>query len=802
MIVGIDLGTTNCAVHYFDGQLRLFKIDQEGFGKRDLLPSFIYLGEKSVVGQWAKVEGTKIPTRVVHSAKSWLSNPASLRQERILPVEFDQRQISPVEATALLLTHIREMWNREHEDLEEQEVIVTVPASFDEVARNLTLQAAKMAGLPNVKLLEEPQAAFYAWMGKKELPMGSTILVCDVGGGTTDFSLIDVVENGFRRMAVGRHLLLGGDNIDYALARKIGCENIHAIRAAKEKMFTTGESVSFFVEGVGSSIMSGKRFTLKPEDVDLDGFFGLYDFEEAQNIRKATGIKKIGLAFEAEPSITKQLAHFLSKNKKPTHLLFNGGALKPLIFRERIIQSLTRWFGTIEVLSSDDLDLAVSRGAVLFGAKKEQRISGGSPRGYYLGLDVNQERKALSLIARGSEEDSWFVPDNLFLLRTNQEVSFQLYSSSTRLLDPPGTVVEIEEMTLLPPIQTVLQLGKKSEASVYLKVHYTALGTIELWLASEESEHKWKLEFSVRGTDEVRFEKITEVGELIPAQNLIREGFSPGQEALLKSLMKRLEQLLNESREKWGAHLLRQLFEALIEQGGKRHLSSEYGSRFWNLAGFFLRPGFGHPLDQHRTNALWKLHIADKKLSQEVEIQKWIAFRRISGGLTKGQQLQLFHLLLPTILSRKGVNAKDEYLYSEKLRCLASLELVDPEQKIKLGKGLLQRLVDGKGKPFDYWALGRLGARQPLYGSLANVLPKQTCEMWVEALIDMPFKDEEHIGFTLLHLARKTDLVEVNLRPGLLTTVEQKFGIDLSIPLSQEEQARFFGDSLPLALTL
>nr|MCH9704256.1 hsp70 family protein [Chlamydiota bacterium] len=714
MQVGIDLGTTNCAVHYFDGgQLHSFKIDGQ-----ELLPSSLYLGEPTLVGQKAKEEGTLVPTRLVHSAKSWLANPAALREERILPVDFDQKQVSPLEATTALLSYIRDAWNRKHDLLEEQEVVVTVPASFDEVARSLTLEAAKRAGLTNITLLEEPQAAFYAWMGKKELPLGSTILVCDIGGGTTDFSLIDVVENGFRRMAVGRHLLLGGDNIDHALAHKIGCDNVHAVRHAKEKMLTAGEPVTFFVEGKGSSIMGGKRFTLSPADLDLDGFFGIEPFEEAQQIQKSSGIKRVGLAFEAEPSFTKQLAHFLARNKKPTHLLFNGGALKPQIFQTRIATALRNWFGEIEVLESDSLDLAVSRGAAIFAAKKDQRISGGSARGFYLGLEVGGQKKALSLVARGCEEDSWYIPEQLFRLRTNQEVTFELFSSNTRLFDEPGTIVDIEDMTLLPPICTLLKMGKQKEIDVHLKVHFTSVGTLELWLASDSSDHSWKLDFSIRGGDEVRIEETKQIGELDPAVELIRNAFSPGQEALLKGIMKQLEQILGAPKNSWSPSILRTLFSALIQQADKRHLSSDYGSRFWNLAGFFIRPGYGHPLDEERTKELWKLHLSDKALCEEVELQKWIALRRAAGGLSKGHQIQLFNQLLPTIWSKKGLDAKKEYHFSEKLRCLASLELVNHDQKIKLGRAILQRLQDDKAKPFDYWALGRLGARVPLYGSL------------------------------------------------------------------------------------
>ncbi len=853
--IGIDLGTTNSALSYVDerGLVKLFHIPQLNANgvieNRTTLPSFHYLAEPAelpnsdfAVGMWAREQGAKTPTRLIQSAKSWLSTAAADRKEKILPFEAaeENRRLSPVEATASYLRHIREAWNAKFkESLEEQEVILTVPASFDEVARALTVEAAHLAGIPHLTLLEEPQAAFYNWLGENEgqldlLQAGATILVCDVGGGTTDFSLIEVTaEREFQRMAVGKHLLLGGDNMDGALCHyletKIDDELDttqwlalrHQARAAKEAILAGEREFSIWIPGKGSQVVGGGRgVELSAEEVDailLEGFFGFYDLEEARCLTQGSGIRNVGLPYEREPSITKHLAAFLSHSSKPTHLLFNGGAMKPRAFQERIINSLDKWFPDgkpVQILPSSSLDLAVARGAAYYGKARRGegiRIGGGIPRGYYLEID---EERVVTLLPRGSEN---VTSEHTFSLLPNTPALFQLYHSHTRLGDEPGSILPCveEEMTPLPPIQTVLRFGKNQDGRIPVKltIQLTEIGTLELWLFSQISEHRWKLEFQMNGYQkEERLQDETfDASFLEPAKQTLIDAFAIGGHAKLKVLMPSLENVIERPRSEWSPSILRGLFEPLLAQQDKRSLSQIYEAKFWNLAGFLLRPGKGYPLDDFRIKQLWKLVLSDSKKAdaEEVQIQKWICYRRIAAGLSKGQQMQIYSELFPLVYDKKKrrliVKRKGGYLYAEQMRALAALELIDTPHKVRLGEALVERIVSGHGEPCDFWSLGRLGARELLYGTVANVVAPGVCEEWIAKLTKV---SDSQLSFLLMLLARKTECREVNLSASTLDGVKKYLGEgDFSL-LTQEreltlhEQEKCFGDSLPHGLLL
>jgi len=890
-IIGIDLGTTNCAVVYFDthkqeASPKLLRIPQLGkhetLDALEMLPSCLYLVEQErplpklpwqehpsqlACGMWAKTQGAKVPTRLIVSAKSWLSHAAADRKEKILPFEavHSHLKLSPVEATAHYLAHIRSVWNKntpEH-SLEDQEVIITVPASFDEAARTLTVEAAKRAGYHHLTLLEEPQAAFYSYLmekGMDALQPNETILVCDIGGGTTDFSLIRVEKKDdkitLNRLAVGQHLLLGGDNMDAALCHYLEQQHFsdldrtqhlalqHQARLAKEELFThlSLKNYSIFFAGKGSQVVGGAQsFELASEKVQeilLEGFFGLHPLAEALQLKKASGIRSMGLPYEAEPSITKHLAHFLhtgANAQKPTYLLFNGGSTKPSIFQNRILDSLDLWFGKeipTQILPSKSLDLAVAYGAAYFGKVRRGegiRIGGGLPRTFYLEVDVNGTSQALTLLPRGTEEGTHGISTHIFSLTPNQPVSFQLAHSHTRLEDSIGSLVPLDEEHLarLPPIKTICSFGKqhqKEPIEVRLETHLTEVGTLELFLCSQKTEHKWKLEFQIRGegSEDRSFDKrlvdeTVDLAKLEPAQKKLQEAFSVGAQAQLKMLTANLETLLEKEKSQWAPSILRALFSTLIEQADKRHLSSQYAARFWNLAGFFMRPGVGYPLDDHRMKQLWKLILADFKQPKgdEVLLQQWICFRRIAAGLNKGQQGQIFNELFPLVYNKKRqvLNIKgntNTYIYSEQLRALAAMELVDVAHKIKLGAALVKRLMTGNAIPSEYWALGRVGARQLFCGTMANVIPSKLCSEWIYTLLDTPEAHNKHLPFTLMLLARQTGVREIDLPEKLLAKVTPYLDKEPDLQallnhereLSLNERDQFFGDSLPIGLAL
>lgn len=592
-IVGIDLGTTHCVLAYAEASpqgsgerpsIRVLPIPQiSGPGEiaeSPLLPSFLFLpgphdvpaeairlpwqsNPDVVVGEFARSRGAEIPNRLVFSAKSWLCHSGVDRTARILPWESppDAERISPVEATSRLLEHLREAWRHAMGvPLEEQIVYVTVPASFDAVARELTVRAARDAGLENFTLLEEPQAAFYSWLEvqgdgwRKAVRPGDLFLVCDVGGGTTDFSLIRVEDEGgelaLRRIAVGDHILLGGDNMDLSLAYAVRAELMEkgirldswqlrgltlACRSAKERLLSDSEirSVPVSVLGRGSSLIRGTiRAEVTRRHVErvlLEGFFPVCGLGDRPDRKVRSGMREMGLCYEEEPEVTKHLAAFLSRQAGadgpsagpapfPSAVLFNGGVMKAELFRRRILDVLSKWAGrSVRELPSADLDLAVARGAAYYGlARLGQgiRIRAGAARSYYVGIESSMPAvpgmpapvKALCVVPFGMEEGSSAqIKDKEFGLIVGEPAVFSLLSSPVRRTDRPGDLIEDwdEQIEQVATMETVLSSGEEGSAEgtaipVWLESRFTEVGTLELCCVGREEEKRWKLEFNLR----------------------------------------------------------------------------------------------------------------------------------------------------------------------------------------------------------------------------------------------------------------------------------------------------------------
>jgi molecular chaperone DnaK (HSP70) len=598
-IVGIDLGTTNCAVAYVDtkgrerptADIRLFEVPQlvapGESTPRPMLPSFLYLpgphelppgaacvpwsdDESTITGEFARTQGARVPGRLVASAKSWLCHPGVDREADILPwgAPSEVPKVSPVDASAAYLQHIRDAWDVAFalEDpeslLERQDIILTVPASFDEAARELTLEAARRAGLERVTLLEEPQAAFYCWIvahkddWQKEVRAGELILVCDIGGGTTDFSLITVVETptgpGFRRVAVGDHLMLGGDNIDLALAHhvegKLGGQRLDpeqwsalsfACRIAKEKLLADQSPPARWpvtIAGRGARIIGGSlQSELTREEVQqivLGGFFPMSGPIDEPTKGAKLGLQEFGLPFVADPAIPKHLAAFLRRHKadpigegghtgedrpaRPDAILFNGGALTPAILRDRMVEVVTSWFPSEpdrayapRVLTNASLDLAVAFGAAYFGVVRRGggiRIGGGTARSFYVGFEAEAaDRPWLCVVPRDAQEgDEIAIANRDFDLLMGQPVSFPLASSSVRPADRPGDLVpaDPDSILALPPLVGVMRVGRKARAErvpVRLAARVTEVGTVELWCQSRTDDRRWRLQIQLRG---------------------------------------------------------------------------------------------------------------------------------------------------------------------------------------------------------------------------------------------------------------------------------------------------------------
>ena len=711
-IVGIDLGTTHCAVAYLDtaqssasASIQPFAIPQlvneATTVARPSLPSFVYVpGEHELpvgslrlpwenersyaVGEFARVQGARVPGRLLASVKSWLSHNEVDREAAILPWGSPPEvpKLSPVEASTRYLLHIREAWRHEiGQPLDAQQVILTVPASFDEVARELTVQAAEQAGLGQVILLEEPQAAFYAWLAahadtwQKQLRVGSRILVCDIGGGTTDLSLMAVTAGSsqveLRRVAVGDHLLLGGDNMDIALARlverrvtkggRLDAQRWHMLchlcRMAKEELFADAnqDHIPLSLAGRGSAIVGGTltdHLTRdEVESVVLNGFFPRLDSGCLPRRGARTGLQEFGLPYASEPEIPRHLALFLRQHATPDTaetvarvdaVLFNGGALAPLAVRERLLDILSDWFSPASapawrpsVLSNTSLALAVAQGAAYYGLVRRGhgiRIGGGSARAYYIGIggqaaapdhDAGETVSVLCLARRGMEEgEEVHLTAPEFEVITNQPVSFPLYASSVRQADRPGAVLSLsdQEVSRLPAIRTVLRFGKQSRSvkiPVVVSARFTEVGTLELWCEARRTTHRWRLQFQLRGEG-------SPPALSVLSQTGVREEHVVDEERMAEarqfiqavftlsdaphSLTRRLEQALGTAKESWPLGAIRALWDIVsAAQDGRRH-SSEHEARWLNLSGFLLRPGFGQAADEWRVQQLWKLY--------------------------------------------------------------------------------------------------------------------------------------------------------------------------------------------------
>lgn len=717
-LIGIDLGTTNSALAYVDlerrpaGTIEHFRIPQlvaaGETAPRDLLPSFLYLpgphdlpagstalswkaDNRDAVGEFARNHGSRIPGRLVTSAKSWLCHAGVDRSAPLLPWSAppEVQRISPVEASTRFLKHMVDAWNatmaagRSEMRLEKQKVVLTVPASFDDVARTLTVEAARKAGIEDLALLEEPQAAFYCWLATHSPQDAARIrpadlcLVVDVGGGTTDFSLIQAAEEqgelAFLRQAVGDHLLLGGDNMDLALAKFIegklpGAGRLDAVqyglltqacRQAKEALLAPAppDSYSVTVMGRGRQVIGGSlNTTLTPDEIRrvlLDGFFPYVFFESEPQRGGRVGLHEMGLPYVSDPGITRHLAAFMRRQlgkaglpAAPRAILFNGGVFTPQTLRERVVGVLHKWFDQAGkpweplVLTNPSLDWAVAWGAAHFAWLKHtggRRIGGGIARSYYLGVrgaaDQAEALNLLCVVPQRLEEGHELHLDQPELeLALGQPVQFPLYSSTVRAFDRAGDLLQVaaNQLLQLPPLHTVLRGGKRSgtkSVPVTLASRITEIGTLELYLETRDGNNRWRLEFNIRDIVREPNEAAEEENaarnaladvwpeELVTAAGeLIRATYSgaPGAPDP-RHLTKSLEAALDAGRDKWPTALCRRLWDFLAEVAERRRTSPAHLARWFNLVGFCLRPGFGDPRDRFRVEQLWKLLHAPKK---------------------------------------------------------------------------------------------------------------------------------------------------------------------------------------------
>ena len=855
-VIGIDLGTTNSAVSYVDmaakkqngkeKSVKVFNVPQltghGEFTKVPVLPSFLYIpgkydiSEKMLKHPWKKREdlfagtfardhGSKIPSRLVSSAKSWLCNQTADRKAKILPWGSEGfEKVSPVAATSEYLLHIRNAWNHyvkdEDQFLENQFVVITVPASFNEAARDLTMEAVKTAGFGSfVTLLEEPLAAFYSWLinhetdWQKHVKADDLILVCDVGGGTTDFSLISLKESKgsprFERIAVGDHLILGGDNIDLALAGKVESKFksksgltsdkwktlCYRCREAKEKILGKGEeSVRITIKGEGRSLISGTLAAdLTREDVETilrDEFYPYVESTQSLNIDSGKEITDFGLPFEKESAVTRHIIRFLenhredvkknlSKDPLPDFILFNGGTLKPVLVQERIRQAIGKWFNAGEselpqILENQIPELAVGIGASYYGLVKQGKgvkVGSGSPRSYYIGV-LDKEKnssKAVCIVERGLDEGSVIdLTQMKYEVRANEPVSFDIYYSSYRSGDTAGEIITVDDsFSSMTPIQTIIKFGQNGRRKIIpvtIGAEYTEMGTLSMYCHSGVSDHKWKLQFQLRDLSNSVKSSETEVydeGLIKDACKRIHQVFTDesDKDDALKSIAGQIEKIVGQKKTHWSLSFLRTIVDKLLELENTRKYTADHEARWLNLTGFCIRPGFGDAFDEERLRKLWKIYLAGVAFEKRVQnrLEWWVFIRRIAAGLKAGQQRQFFQDISPLLI--KGKTTKSKLPPQEQVElwmAAGNMERLLVKDKVVLAKSLLPILKPGKKQDNMFWVLSRLGARELLYGSVDRVVPAKEVIKWIHPIMKKTGQKNVPVENMMVQISRKT----------------------------------------------
>jgi molecular chaperone DnaK (HSP70) len=854
--IGIDLGTTNCAMAFetlgpVPAQREVFLIPQwetaTRFSEAWTLPSFLYLltpdeaelmssatalRAEWIPGRFARTRAAESPGRVVHSAKSWLCHHGVDRSASFLPWRSDEipveKRISPIRASALLLQYLRGAWDTrfagEELRFDDQEITITVPASFDAAAQRLTLDAAAEAGFPaGVRLLEEPQAAFYWWLerGARKNVVSTQlsdtgvhhVLVVDIGGGTTDFTLFETTSrfetqlSRIKRIAVSDHLLLGGDNIDLAIAHRVESRLpaheplsevqwnflVARCRDVKERCLSDSSSRVFTVSvpGRGSSLLGNTLGTqidrAEIESIVLEGFFPACDSND-QPARTQAGLREWALPYAVDSAVTRYLAEFLRGRPIVDAILFNGGSLDPEVLRRRLQKQISRWQDGAEprLLDNPEPSLAVARGAAHFGSivhHRAQRIEAGAARAIYLEVHKGEPEKEpapgpalLCILPSGApSEEKFRVSQDGLELRINRPVRFQPYYSTRRVRDTAGSVVPWNEQDFqrLPPLQTTARLAGLHREGDRLPVTLTArineLGLLHVACVSADphAQGTWPLEFDLRpqksdgpkpaGRDD--YEAVnTDLGvdstRLDSARtritNLFFRPLDRRDKISAANLLKSLERILGKPKADWNYLLVRSLWVSLHESFSSRKESVEHEEAWLILAGYFLRPGFGAKGDDARMNELWQIHTDGLEYpGKRNQLQTYILWRRVAGGLIVERQEAILAPELPRLRTQSNLPA-------ELVRLAGSLERISPAIKIELLDRFLRTArelaMNQQHSAPHLAALGILLSRSPFYAGPEFVLPASQAEKAFEALSNLDWTDPHLVEIQTLFL--------------------------------------------------
>jgi hypothetical protein len=883
--IGVDLGTTNIVVCYglnkADSPLKQLAIPQlvaaGQVASLPMLPAcrYHYVQEldhqklilpwqndlintslpPAIIGKWAAELGARVPSRLISSAKSWLSHEQAREGQIKLPIEPDP-QIStctPLEVTAGYLAYIQAAWNFQFPDAKfsQQQIVITVPASFDDVARSLTIEAIKQIGLSQFKLLEEPQAAFYSWLADKNLKdliNKQNLFVCDVGGGTCDFTLIalnnrtkhnadtssDSDVPNLKRIGVGEHLMLGGDNMDLALAVKVqqklgsagvGIKSLLQLlpqcQQAKEILLAddSPDEVKIQVAGAGSNLLgSTKETRLTKNEVEsmlVDGFFPLVSLKVKPKSRKSA-LTKIGLPYPADPSITAHISAFFQMHQRlleiPDHSgpqqvqsiadvwLLNGGAFLSGKLKQRLLEQVEQW-STEPVVW---LENAVHQSAVAFGAAYYARtlygqklsplvdnqnpdaqntpkdtatlIQSAASRHYFVKVSSVEGDKAVNILPKNTPlHQRLTIPNQTFNLHRGKAVQFTVCSSLADNDYLLGDKIDWhEKLHVLPPLTSTIE--GQGQLPVILISELDELGVLNLELVDQHTDQSWQLDFNLRKN--LQTHELTITPEIKSATDAIIHWFGNASSNIPKEpLRKTLERYLGK-RDSWSGAVARHLFDQLIVLAKKRRRSMQHERTWLNIAGFCLRPGMGFAGDPARIAKIWPLFEQGVQFVQndDVWVQWWAFWRRAATGLAAKQQKLIFIQAEHVLQQKPRVQLGKVRLRAakeEKLRLIGALEKLSIDVKRDILDHIAPHLTGQKLANVYCWCAGKLLNRRLIAVSSKYVMPTQDAEIVLEYLLSLDWKKHPDIAFIAFSAARKTNNTALNIDQQIFNDVEK-----------------------------
>ncbi|WP_191603379.1 hsp70 family protein [Marinomonas algicola] len=899
--VGIDLGTTNCVVSFIDNdslsdQTHILSIPQcmqdgsvQSFTH---LPSSIYTlardeQEKlsvtlpwktqypnNLVGQGALQLGQKRSGQLVQSAKSWLSFNRVDRKSEILPWGSDfERKLSPFNATVILLDHIKNAWNHTFPGfpLSDQKVALTLPASFDEQARALTLEAAEKNALENLYLLEEPQAACYNWVAKEAntdaLADKKMLLVIDIGGGTTDFSLVAInsLANNqlakdeiatsklhLKRIAVGEHLLLGGDNVDQALAFQLDPKQIASLsstrlaalvqqtRLAKEALLADNadESISITVLGSGSRLIGGaQKFQVERELLVKQietGFLPIIDLQ-TQVKQKQYGVQSLNLPYEQDPSIHAHLADFLSQHAEeikrhcgqflPDAVLFNGGLFNSPKIKSRIIEQLRTWCGDdLYVCEGNQPDTSVAEGAAYYAfglVNTATKIESGAAHSLFLEM---ADGTSVCILPKGNPRAESVILSNTFSVVLGTAVQFPLYRADDRLtVDKEHRLESTEGLHYISNLSVILESSKSelAQLDVKLTAELTEVGTLKIQLTAMDQSDQWILTFNEFQQGPESEENTMKVHRSLgEAEELLVSCFSKATKQKqddIKKLRNGLEAILG-PREEWNLATARSLCDKLLSLKSGRNKSPAHERQWLMLTGFCLRPGYGFDNDMPRVENFSNILSSKPQFDDNsVWSQYWTAWRRIAGGLSEEKQQNLLDSFLmyfsPSALrSREKQKQLQTRAGDDLIRLVGGLESLSIDNKKSVADILLKRLSKSSESDTAWWAIGRLANRKLLYAEATYCLPEDITIHYLSVCLKEDWKKRKQAGLAAVLMAQSDEKGSENLR-AKKALVSKKLlkekcpthwadRLDLSFEEAGSDMNDFVGEALPIGIHL